>query len=88
MMSVSVISFLALTFGVPYCEKKRKVVEDFLITEAAIEAAFEVEIITPDCREEVAEHDAEEDAEGMAFSEGYIQVESSYNTDGKRIFSV
>ena len=45
MISVSIISFMALTFGVPYCERKRIEKEEILSTEAAIESAFDVEII-------------------------------------------
>ena len=77
MVLVSIISLLALTFGVPYCEKKRKVIEDILTTEAAIEAAFEIEIITPDCEENFEEEDVGEDIEGGTPPEGYVQVDSS-----------
>ena len=77
MVLVSIISLLALTFGVPYCEKKRKVIEDILTTEAAIEAAFEIEIITPDCEENFEEEDVGEDIEEGTPPEGYVQVDSS-----------
>lgn len=40
MIGVSVVSFLALSFGAPYCEKRRRQREEVRCTEAAIEAAF------------------------------------------------
>ena len=88
MVLVSIISLLALTFGVPYCEKKRKIIEDILTTEAAIEAAFEIEIITPDCEKDVEEEQVEEDDEEGACPEGYVQVDSSDSSHHRMILSV
>ena len=39
-IAVSMVSFTALTFGAPYCERIRKQKEETRYTEAAIEAAF------------------------------------------------
>jgi hypothetical protein len=48
MILVSIVSFLALSFGAPYCERRRRQREETRCTEAAIEAAFGDERI-PNC---------------------------------------
>jgi hypothetical protein len=45
MIGVSIVSFLALTFGAPYCDRVRRQKEETRCTDAAIEAAFRDEII-------------------------------------------
>ena len=46
MISVSIISFIALTFGVPYCERKRIEIEKISRTGAAIKSTFDAEVVT------------------------------------------
>ena len=45
MIGVSIVSFLALTFGAPYCDRVRRQKEETRCTDAALEAAFRDEII-------------------------------------------
>lgn len=76
MMLISVISFLALTFGVPYCERVRASKEETRYTEAAIDHAFEIDLI-PDVLEK-----------SMLVPDNDDITEVSHSTNDRRTFSV
>ena len=95
MTLISVMSFLALTFGVPYCDRRRARLAETRYSEAAIDNAFEVEIIHNDVTDkhqvlEKSQLIPEDDGgEGEECEDDYVMsMEGEEESKERRTFSV